>query len=113
MRSGSRPPKLETRRTLYSRTLAISASLAQFVLVMAGNSQTDASQDTDVLRTRRQVIAVNRGRLKRLVRLAGCVLALELFMPGGTLIAACLLFGGRRHLVPPWAHKWFLTAKES
>jgi len=41
------------------------------------------------------------------------VLALELFMPGGTLIAACLLFGGRRHLAPPWAHKWFLTAKES
>ena len=113
MRSGIRPPKLGTRRILYSRTLATSASLAQFVLVMAGNSQTEASQNTDVLRTRRQVIAVNRGRLKRLVRLAGCVLALELFMPGGTLIAACLLFGGRRHLAPPWAHKWFLTAKES
>ena len=113
MRSGNRPPKLGTRRILYGRNFAISASLAQFVLVMAGNSQTDASQDTDGLRTRRQVIAVNRGRLKRLVRLAGCVLALELFMPGGTLIAACLLFGGRRHPAPPWAHKWFLTAKES
>ena len=109
----SRPPKLGTRRILYSRKLAISASSAQFVLVMAGNSQTEASQNTDVLRTPRQVIAVDRERLKRLGRLMGRVRVPELFILGGTLLAACLLFGGRRHLAPPWAHKWFLTAKES
>lgn len=56
---------------------------------------------------------MGRERLKRLGILMGRVLVRELFILGGPLLAACLLFSGRRHLAPPWAHKWFLTAKES
>lgn len=41
------------------------------------------------------------------------VRAPELFNLGGTLLATCLSFGGRRHLAPPWAHKWCPTPKEN
>jgi hypothetical protein len=50
----------------------------------------------DVLRPRRRVKAVDQERLKRLGRLPGRVLVLELFM-----------------MAPLWAHKSFLAAKES
>lgn len=52
------------------------------------------------------MVTVNRERLNRLVKVAGGVLALELFMPGGTLIAVCLLCGSRRRQAPAWARKW-------
>src|SRR5574342_1328938 len=48
------------------------------------------------------VFVMNRGRLQRLAKLAGLVLALEMFMPGGTLIALCVLFGSHG---PAWARK--------
>ncbi len=67
-------------------------------------TRSEEHQRADLQRTRRQVVAVNRGWFKRPVELAGPVLALELFMPGGTLIAVCVLFGGR-HQAPRWVRK--------